>query len=96
MEVAELTESRGTARLIVQPPGQAVVDIRASMGDFKESWNGAGRLELIGLEAGTYKTKVKPRAGGSAMRGTLEVEPGSDCTYIFDLKQGEEWQKDCP
>lgn len=95
VEVAELNENRGIARLIVQPPGQAVVDIRASMGDFKQSWNGAGRLEFIGLEAGTYKTKVKPRAGGSAMRGTLEVEPGSDCTYIFDLKQGEEWQKDC-
>jgi len=96
IEVAELTAERGTARLVVRPPGQATVDIRASVGDFKTSWDGTGRLELAGLEAGTYKTKVKPADGGPSQRGTFEVEAGGDCTYVLDTTQGEEWKKDCP
>lgn len=95
VQVAELTKERATVRLIVRPPNQATVDIRAAVGDYKEAWDGSGKLELVGLDAGMYKTKVKPKAGGSAQRGTLDIEAGSDCTYIFDMKQGEEWQKDC-
>jgi hypothetical protein len=95
VEVAELTAERGTARLVLRPPDQATLDLRAVGGDYKVGWDGSGKLELVGLEAGLYKTKVKPKAGGGASRATLEIEPGSNCTYSFDLNQAEEWQKDC-
>jgi hypothetical protein len=59
----------------------------------KEEWDGSGRLELLGLEPGTYQTKIAPHSG-SSRRATFDVKGGETCTYTFDTrKDGEEWEK---
>ena len=90
VEVGPLSDSTGTVILRVRPPGQASVRISAVGGDFKETWNGGGALELIGLEAGTYRTKISP-TGGSALRATFDVKGGQACELTFDTKKSGEW-----
>lgn len=93
IEVAALDGTNGTLSLALLPPGSGSVSISSGTG-FKQDWDGSGRLELIGLAPGTYKTKVKP-AAGSAFRGTLEVQAGKTCSYVFPTTQDDaEWTAD--
>lgn len=91
VKVGPVEAGRGTAVLRVRPPGQSVVRITAVAGEFKETWNSKGALELVGLPAGTYKTKVTP-TGGSSKRSTLEVKDGEACEYTFDASAGGDWK----
>ena len=90
VEVGPVSASTGTVVLRVRPPGKSTVRISAVTGDFEETWNGAGALELIGLESGTYRTKISPR-GGAAVRATLDVKAGEICELTFDTKKSAEW-----
>jgi serine/threonine protein kinase len=92
VQVADPGPGKGTATLTLKPPGAATVNLRESIGDYEIDWDGTGKLELVGLPAGTYKTKVKPKAGGSAARATLDVQDGKSCSFVFDLK-AEEWSQ---
>lgn len=93
VEIATLGPSVGVATLVILPPGKAEVDVRAMGGSMKEEWDGSGRLELLGLEPGTYQTKIAPHSG-SSRRATFDVKGGETCTYTFDTrKDGEEWEK---
>ena len=79
----------------MRPPGQSEVRITAVTGDFKETWNSSGTLELVGLPAGKYKTKISP-TGGKSYRATFEVKSGQACELTFDTKGGSEWvEGDC-
>ncbi len=91
VEVGPVEAGRGTVVLRVRPPGQSSVRITAIGSDFKEEWNSTGALELVGLPAGKYKTKVTPAAGGSAARATFEVKDGQACELTFDTNKGGEW-----
>jgi serine/threonine-protein kinase len=90
VEVGPVSASTGTVVLRVRPPGKSTVRISAVTGDFKETWNGGGALELIGLDAGTYRTKISPR-GGAAVRATFDVKAGELCELTFDTKNNAEW-----
>lgn len=93
IEVGPLDGSTGSLTLTLATPGGATVSINSVTG-FKQDWDGSGQLELVGLPAGTYKTKVSP-AKGPASRGTLEVVAGQTCTYVFpNDKEGGEWIAD--
>ena len=61
-------------------------------GEFKEEWNSTGALELVGLPAGMYKTKVSPQGGGASSRATFEVKDGEACELTYSAKKGSEWQ----
>jgi serine/threonine protein kinase len=88
VDVGPNEPGRGTVVLRVRPPGQSVVDIKANPGDFKETWNSNGALELVGLPAGRYKTKVSPGSGGSSTRATFVVKDGESCELTFDVSGG--------
>ena len=90
VEVEPLGPGNGAVELRVRPPGKSVVRITAVSGDYKEEWNSAGSLTLVGLPAGTYKTKVSPRDGKS-LRSTFEVKAGQSCELTLDINAGEEW-----
>jgi len=93
VDVGPNEPGRGTVVLRVRPPGQSVVDIKANPGDFKETWNSNGALELVGLPTGRYKTKVSPGAGGSSTRATFVVKDGQSCALTFDVSGGsEDWE----
>ncbi|MCK6507887.1 hypothetical protein L6R53_31725, partial [Myxococcota bacterium] len=90
IEVGPMDGSNGALVLALEPAGSAAVSLSSVTG-FKQDWDGTGRLELVGLSPGTYKTKVAP-ATGSALRGTLEVKAGQTCSYVFPTTGGEsEW-----
>ncbi len=96
LELGPVDAGHGAVALRVVParPDLAIT-VRATMGDFREKWDGTGTLELVGLEAGTYRTKIVS-AAERAIRATFEVEPGRTCSLTFDLTGGEEWQvSDC-
>jgi hypothetical protein len=65
--------------------------VTAVSGDYKETWNSEGALELVGLPAGKYKTKVTPAGGGGSARATFEVKDGEACELTFDSNQGGDW-----
>jgi len=81
-------EGRGALVLKVEPAGSATVEIRANKGDYREEWNSSGVLELVGMEAGSYKTKVTP-VTGSGHRGVVEVKAGMRCEYTFQAAKNE-------
>jgi serine/threonine-protein kinase len=89
IEVAPMDASRGKVVLLLQPPGKAEVSLVSPV---KAEWDGSGRLELVGAEAGQYRTKVTP-IGGTASRVNFEAVAGQACTYTFDVKQGTEWTR---
>ena len=93
VQVAEPAPDRGGVKLTLMPPGKAVVSIQANAGDYKVDWDGTGALVLEGLSVGTYKTKVTPTAGGSAMRSTFEVVAGQRCAFNFPLAGAGEWER---
>lgn len=90
IEVGPMDGTNGALTLSLATPGGASVSINSVTG-FKQDWDGSGRLELVGLPAGTYKTKVSP-VKGPAARGTLDVVAGQTCSYVFpNDKEGGEW-----
>jgi hypothetical protein len=91
VKVGPVEAGRGTVILRVRPPGQSVVRVTAVSGDYKETWNSEGALELVGLPAGKYKTKVTPAGGGGSARATFEVKDGEACELTFDSNQGGDW-----
>lgn len=90
VEVAPISAERGSVILRVRPPGKSSVKISAASGSFSEEWNTSGALELVGLEAGVYKTKISPLSGTS-MRATFDVQAGQICELTFDSAKGGEW-----
>lgn len=93
IEVGPMDGTNGALSLSLKVPGGALVSISSVTG-FKQDWDGSGRLDLVGLAPGTYKTKVS-KAGGPAARGTLEVKAGQKCSYVFpNDKEGGEWISD--
>ena len=91
IQVGEMNGAAGTLKLTLRPPARAVVTITSAVGDFKKEWDGSGVIELVGLDSGTYRTKVTPKTGQS-VRATLDVQPGKTCSYTFELGKSEEWQ----
>ena len=90
VEVGPMDGTNGALSLVLDPEGAGAVALSSVTG-FKQDWDGTGRLDLVGLPPGTYKTKVSP-ASGSALRGTLEVKAGLTCSYVFPTTGGEsEW-----
>ena len=81
-------QGRGALILKVEPAGSATVEIRANKGEYREEWNSSGVLELVGMEAGSYKTKVTP-VSGSGHRGVVEVKAGMRCEYTFQAAKNE-------
>ena len=90
VEVEPLGPGNGAVVLRVRPPGQSAVRITSVSGDYKEQWNSTGVLELVGLPAGKYKTKVSP-LDGKSLRLTFEVKAGQSCELTLDINAGEEW-----
>ena len=73
---------------------RASVKIDATTSDFEEVWDGSGALEVVGLPAGVYKTRIK--SAGGTVRTTVESVPEQICTYTFTVGGGgEEWNRDC-
>jgi hypothetical protein len=87
VEVQPPAADRGVLVLDVSPRGAASVRISSILG-YEASWAGTEQtLELRGLTAGIYTTKVSPLAGPS-IRDTVEVVPGRACTYKLDVPTG--------
>ncbi len=73
--------------------GVQSVKLNASTGDYEQIWDGTGELELVGLPAGVYRTKIK---ADSTARSTIESVPEKTCRYTFRVDQGaSEWESDC-
>lgn len=89
--VGEVGADAGTLVLTLQPPGKAFVSITSFTG-FKKDWDGTGKLEIVGLPSGTYRTKISPLQGRS-VRNTVEVEANKSCSYVFSLGGGQEWKR---
>ena len=90
VEVGPSGPGNGTVILRVRPPGKASVRISKRGSDYKEEWNSTGALELVGLPAGTYNTKVSP-LNGKSLRATFEVKPGEACELTLDTAAGSDW-----
>jgi hypothetical protein len=80
----------GTIGLSLAQSGGATVIMTDALG-FRFVWDGTGNVELGGMKAGSYRSKVAPKEG-EAIRGTLDVQAGLSCVYSWDLRGGEqEW-----
>ncbi|MDG1483771.1 MAG: protein kinase [Myxococcota bacterium] len=90
--IGSIGPDAGTVILTVDGAVQSV-KLNASSGDYEEVWNGTGELELVGLPAGVYRTKIK---SDSTARSTIESVPEKTCRYTFRVNQGaSEWESDC-
>jgi hypothetical protein len=90
VEVGPSGPGNGTVILRVRPPGKSSVRITRRGSDYKEKWNSTAALELVGLPAGLYETKVSP-LNGKSLRATFEVNPGQACELTLDTTAGSEW-----
>ncbi|NOY27482.1 MAG: protein kinase [Oligoflexia bacterium] len=93
IEIGAMDGTNGAISLVLNPPDSGQVSVSSGTG-FRQSWDGTGRLTLIGLTPGIYKTKVS-RSSGSTIRGTLDVRAGKTCSYVFSTTQDDaEWTAD--
>lgn len=92
VEVGPTAPGNGTVVLRVRPPSKSEVRITAVSGSFKETWNSSGVLELVGLPAGKYKTKVSPK-GGKSFFSTFEVKDNQACELTLDIKSSTDWNE---
>ena len=87
IEVGPMDGTTGTLSLTMGTP--AAVSITSVTG-FKQDWNGKGPLELVGLPAGNYRTKIT--VGTEAKRLALDVVAGKTCAFAFDDASKDEWE----
>ena len=90
IDVGPTAPGNGTVVLRVRPPNRSEVRITAVSGSFKETWNSSGVLELVGLPAGKYKTKVSPKDGKSFF-STFEVKDNQACELTLDTNSSTDW-----
>ncbi len=82
----------GKGGVLLSIPEKAVeVNVTNSTG-FKGDWDGTGFFRIKDLEAGTYRTKVRMAAGGSAVRASFAVSPGKTCVFKLDAG-AQTWQQ---
>ncbi len=89
IEVGPSGPDRGVLVLDAIEPGAA--SVRIASPTWATLWAGTEpTLELRGLPAGDYSTRVTP-SGGSAIRDTVEVRAGQTCRYTFASGQATKW-----
>ena len=81
----------GTLVLNLSGSGPAKVTISAVLTGYNFRWDGTGKLELIDLESGTYRARI--RTSDATIGLAAKVERGRSCAYLYDLDSGsEEWE----
>ena len=71
--------------------GPAKVTISAVLSGYNFRWDGTGTLELVGLEAGQYRTRIRTEETTIGLQAT--VENGRQCAYRYKLdSENEAWE----
>jgi hypothetical protein len=72
--------------------GSANVTISGGMSSFTFRWDGTGTLELIDLDSGSYRLRVRTNNTTEVLEA--RVESGRTCAYRYDLEsEGDEWDE---
>jgi len=88
IETGEAADGGGTLVIDLDGAGPAKVTISAVLSGFNFRWDGTGTLELVGLEAGQYRTRVRTDESTIGLQAT--VENGRQCAYRYNLDAGSE------
>ena len=80
----------GTLVMSLDGGGPAKVTISAVLSGYNFRWDGTGTLELVGLEAGQYRTRIRTEETTIGLQAT--VENGRQCAYRYNLdSENEAW-----
>lgn len=86
-EIGPMDGANGSLTLTLGSPSPVSI---TSVTGFKHEWDGTGTLELVGLPAGNYRTKIT--VGSEAKRLALDVVAGKNCTFAFEGASSDEWE----
>ena len=88
IETGEAEDGGGTLVIDLEGKGPAKVTISAVLSGYNFRWDGTGTLELVGLEPGEYRTRVRTEETTIGLQAT--VENGRQCAYRYNLDSGSE------
>ena len=91
IETGEAEDGGGALVIDLEGKGPAKVTISAVLSGYNFRWDGTGTLELVGLEPGEYRTRVRTDETTIGLQAT--VENGRQCAYRYNLDSGSEaWE----
>ena len=88
IETGDAVGEGGTLVIDLEGKGPAKVTISAVLSGFNFRWDGTNTLELIGLEPGQYRARIRTDETTIGLQAT--VETGRQCAYRYDLDSGGE------
>ena len=91
IETGEVEDGGGTLVIDLEGTGPAKVTISAVLSGYNFRWDGTGTLELVGLEPGEYRARVRTDETTVGLQAT--VENGRQCAYRYNLdSRSDAWE----